>query len=1270
MNPLHLRLAALRRRLRLVVAFRGTSLVLAILLLAAVATGLLDWRIPGHLPRLVRAFLLVGALSSAGFVAYRRLLRPLWANADDLSLALRVETRYPAFQDALASAVQFLEEPAGSERTGSPSLRREAVERALGQAKGLDFNSVVDARGVRAAGVSLAVAAGLTLAFTLAVPQLAWTAFLRLAHPFGDYEWPRQTRLEITAPSRVAQGAVFEIQGRVRGSIPERARVAFHFENMPSLEQDYEIRHADGSAEGLLSARLEASRVQRHFRFQVRANDAVSAWHAVEVLPPPQLVPLAGRPSPQIALRFPDYTGLPAIDLPDGASSIEAAAGTQICMRAAVDRPLVRAWLEFPAELEPALTTAAVLGALGAGQPSGVFELAAARQRIWKQIPARLEAGGTVLSFDFIARVSGTLALHLEDEMGLGNTRLVELRTLDDPAPLVHLERPSRSRDSLDVLPDAEITLQVLVEDPRYAIRSVSLNHRLVRKRNREAAGVTRRLPLYEEAAVGEALPALLAGLTAWPIVPPLPSLHLRPARLAIDRRWSLRGLGLHEGDTLVLQACADDFDDVTVGKKAGCSQEVEIHIVNRTGLDLLLNEAQAQVQQELLRLHKQQQEALAKVVPAETHWRNQQGPLLPKHLDELLQAEQLQQQIQSRVGNNEEGLRAEVGRILQTLRDNHLPRTGAQDRMNTVAAELERLAREELGPIESQLTEARKQSETRTGQRSAADTEKRPLTEARHHQEEVQKTLSELLKLLEPWSSTREVQGEAKSILQEQRRLAEQTAGLAQEIPLSAERSKLKPAQKAELERTEESQRDLAERAGQLMQKLKRLAGDRANQDPEMAKQLAEAATRGEETEVADKMQKAEQSIRKMQLAKAGTEQADSAKAMEEVVKALEDRRDEDLDRLIKKMKEAEQKLAELAEQQDKLREKVKEAGQIGDAVKREETLKRLAREQERLQRMAQDMVRELSRLRAERASQALGQASSGMQRAGRQMETGDGAEEQHEEVLDRLNDAQQRLQEAREEAEEELAREKLAKLGDQIKGLRERQESLLAESARVHRELLQRQQWVRPLQASLRGLADAQRSLGEETERLAQEKLAGAKVFAHLLAKSAKAMQQASDRMLGRLDKAQERIDNGTAGEETGLDVPAEQAADAETQALQRAAIERIDRLLDALKTDSGGAARPPSEKGGGGQPGGGTGGGGAAGETVPPIAQLKALRALQQEVNERTRTFGKQHPEAAKLTKKEEGELQALRQEQVEIADLFEQLNASPESQGDKK
>ncbi len=136
-------------------------------------------------------------------------------------------------------------------------------------------------------------------------------------------------------------------------------------------------------------------------------------------------MPLAGRPSPQIRLRFPDYTDLRAVDLPDGTSSIEAAAGTEICLRAAVDRPLASAWLEYPSELEPVLSVAAFVNLLGAAQPTGALELAGAALKAWKRIPARVESDGRALTGDFVARVSGTFALRFEDEMGLGNKRLV-----------------------------------------------------------------------------------------------------------------------------------------------------------------------------------------------------------------------------------------------------------------------------------------------------------------------------------------------------------------------------------------------------------------------------------------------------------------------------------------------------------------------------------------------------------------------------------------------------------------------------------------------------------------------------------------------------------------------------------------------------------------------------------------------------------------------------------------------------------------------------
>ena len=54
---------------------------------------------------------------------------------------------------------------------------------------------------------------------------------------------------------------------------------------------------------------------------------------------------------------------------------------------------------------------------------------------------------------------------------------------------------------------------------------------------------------------------------------------------------------------------------------------------------------------------------------------------------------------------------------------------------------------------------------------------------------------------------------------------------------------------------------------------------------------------------------------------------------------------------------------------------------------------------------------------------------------------------------------------------------------------------------------------------------------------------------------------------------------------------------------------------------------------------------------------MAQLKVLRALQAELNERTAEFAKNHPSVDQLTEEEKAELRELQQAQLEIAELFE-------------
>jgi hypothetical protein len=528
-------------------------------------------------------------------------------------LALRVEGEYPELNDCLASTVQFLQQPETADASASKTLREAAVMQALHKAAGCDFNRIVNSQGVRLACVGMIAVAALGVGLVVWQPDAAATALVRLAHPFGTKEWPPATLLQLEHRTRIARGEPFELRALLKGVVPERAVVRFWFEGSIPAEHAYAIQRTGET--GALLARLEPLRVQKTFRFQVQANDALTPWVGVSVLPPVALVPLDGKPSPQIRLRYPAYTDLPALELAAGAGTIEGVVGTHVTFRAATDRALARAWIEYHPD-QPTLKLGTRLSLLSARHAGEALVLAASGQPVWGRVPVDVKphGAGSVLHAVFVPWVSGTYALRLIDESNLASSRLFDIRVFPDPPPLVTLERPSASHESLAVLPGATVTLRAVSEDPQFAVRSVWLAYRTSRD------DPARQRPLWDHISAGAMLPTLVPAILPAPLVVPLPPVRLRPAQVAVERRLALAsirhedGRPLREGDVVILQVAADDFDDVTSGKQPGRSHEVELRIVAPAALEALLHQAQEQVQQELQRLREQEREAVKKV--------------------------------------------------------------------------------------------------------------------------------------------------------------------------------------------------------------------------------------------------------------------------------------------------------------------------------------------------------------------------------------------------------------------------------------------------------------------------------------------------------------------------------------------------------------------------------------------------------------------------------------------------------------------------------
>jgi hypothetical protein len=165
---------------------------------------------------------------------------------------------------------------------------------------------------------------------------------------------------------------------------------------------------------------------------------------------------------------------------------------------------------------------------------------------------------------------------------------------------------------------------------------------------------------------------------------------------------------------------------------------------------------------------------------------------------------------------------------------------------------------------------------------------------------------------------------------------------------------------------------------------------------------------------------------------------------------------------------------------------------------------------------------------------------------------------------------------------------------------------------------------------------------------------------------------MRQAADRIEERAAAATKLFKEAVGAEDPRIDLSAEQAADEETQKLQRAALRRMDQLLDALKPENGLPRGLGQQQSKSSQPGEGDqkGKSGGEGDGIPPMAELKALKALQLEINERTKDFQKHYPDAAKRTEKQKQELQSIQKEQQEVSDLFEDMRKSMTPEGDKK
>ncbi|HIQ20806.1 MAG TPA: hypothetical protein EYH34_06185, partial [Planctomycetes bacterium] len=921
-HPLEQKLVLIRARVRRLVAVYGLSWLVAVTLATVLMLGLADYVFRFE-DRGLRVLAWLAMLSAFGWTAYRHLYVPLAVRLGDVEIARRIERRFPQFHDGLASAVQFVRQPEDDPTAGSVALRRAVVARVAAEAEGLDFGQVIEPRPVWRALAAAAVAVLLAASLALWDPGSARTALTRLANPLSDVTWPQLYHLMVRNPvDRIARGGDFEVivVDRYRRKLPREVYIHYRFEN-PDGTVAEETRPMRFTGEAMVDRREQ---VTRSFSYRAEGGDDHSmGWHRVEVLDPPAVDRIT------VTVRPPEYTGWPPVRS-DG--PIRALAGSGVEIEARTTKPLRSATL-----------------CLEDGR-----RLAAAVSEDGYQFRSP-PPGGETLVLD----QSGAYWFELIDRDGLpGGRQRWPIHAVPDSPPTVRIDSPTAN---LFVTPQATVQVVVAANDD-LALRRIVLRA----ARGDQVEDSAHAIQLF---AGPEGPPARPSGLGAQ---------RTEPDRRVVNYAWDLTPFDLQPGDRVTFVATATDYrpqsaDSAPRRLVVITPEELADHIAAR----------QSAVLSELARALEIQRQSRSRVAGAEIRL-DETGRLDQLDVDRLQGAELSQRQVTRILTSPSDGVPMHIRGLLADLENNHLESPDVQRQMHELLATIEALKKEHLTTIAHRLTSVIKaaqilldgstgEPETEPGQQQRParpdPTVARPLAAAGQHQDAVIATLEELLGQLSRWADYRRFHRHLSQLLREQEAVSDRTTQLARST-LAQEVDDLPPHQVAELRTAARDQRELARRLDRILQEMSQAVEKIRDVDPLAADNIADAVYEARQQAVSAQMQSAGSHVAANRMGQAMRLQETVREGLRQMLDILANRRETELERLVEKLREAEDQLAELAGREEKLRGQAEAAADQADEQARRRKLEELRGEQERLREETERMARQLERLMADRAS------------------------------------------------------------------------------------------------------------------------------------------------------------------------------------------------------------------------------------------------------------------------------------------------------------
>jgi hypothetical protein len=1191
-RKLEAQLRSVRAQARAQLILTRIALLVAAIAGATLLVGLADFvlRFPAALRGI---FWLLGVTTLAAAI-WRLLLPAARFNPSLTEIALRMERieskRDPSVIGTLASALELARSnsPRAQETAGAILDRLDVRARAT---------QILDPKKLFTAMAALALVLAPLAAIALARPELSRVGVVRVLAPWSDAQWPKRTRVA-DATGVVAHPLTKALPLRavvqMRSGLVANAEVRVGYRVLVNDEATGAIRRAvltpqgrtakgetagRGTIEGELHERLldpasltppgwDARRAERGLILEYRFEtlDDQTPWERVALVQPPSLVSATADVSlPEYAQGVAPATFIVgSADLGDGrdgrANLGPILGGSRIDVTLTLNRPL-------PHDASaPGQSTAAYPIEL-TGTPAS--DLAS---RVFVGLEPSDVIGATVIDathwrLALAPKGSRRLTVSLVDANGIASDEDAALRLelVADRAPTALVAAPAQDEF---VLTTAVLPIEADTRD------DVALaNARLDAAIARPPAGSPG--ALAEPVGDPIELASTVFGAPASGDSPADTSAPTPPDRtiVRLSHTLSLASLDARPGDEVRVIASATDVLGATA-----VSPVRTLRIISEAELFEQMQRELEGVRQAAQRLEREQT-SLA-TATAELAQKLAQDPATAG--DAAKQADR-----QDAISRRVEPLKGLLDRLENRLERNRPEDQAMQDVLDS-AQELIEQAQDASTEATDALDRAAKASPEERVQQAQA---------AQQDQSQVQDALIELAQMLDQGQESWAIRRTLERLLTEQRQLQSQT-GAAQSQTQGKRPEELTSQERADQDRLAQRQEQLSQRTADAAEDLEERAEQLEQNDPGQAETMREVAQQLRREQVAEKQRNAAEQINQNQNAAAQQNQQQASESLQQALEEFDknqQRRDEALRRL----------LADVMQTLDTL-------------ITRQET--ELAALGRVMSGAGSPKGLDVPMIDLNRATLALADRIESEKAAGPKiLEFIDGASQAQADAIASLRLASPDLGEA--DAHERTSLSKLREARDEAQKQDEQAEQRDVERQRAELRDAYRQALERAVtaQADAKALLERDPIDRELTRReRTQARQIGA-TFAELRLSLAELREKTSELAeSGLFNYAHQRLDRALDGAATPLTAG---EAPLSVKPNIDAAVRVLSSLVTALDNEQSRDDEFREDEGSGGGGGGGEGGGGEQ-PLVPPIAELRLLKMMQEEALDRTR------------------------------------------------